>query len=302
MKFPSLPSLLSLPYLPSPFRLLILAAITTFAASSFATTAALAQTQPAQETREVYKTTPTRQLTLTINKPADWKPADRRPAIVFFFGGGWTSGSPVQFKPQAEYFAKKGIVCLRADYRLRGRDKILPDKCVEDAISAMRWVRAHAKELGIDPNRIVAAGGSAGGHLAACTATIDTINAPADDKTISPKPNALILYNPVVDLVACGATRDSHFFAGMSASVIERISPFQHLTKNLPPTLIIDGTADQFYTQIKAFEEKCKSLGILVEARYVKDQPHGFFNRPPFQEQTTAMAGAFLVRIGYLPK
>jgi len=253
-----------------------------------------------QETREIYKTVGERQLTLTINRPAGWKPADQRPAIVFFFGGGWTKGSPVQFQPQAEHFAQRGLVCLRADYRLISRDKILPDACVEDAISAMRWVRAHAKTLGIDPNRIVAAGGSAGGHLAACTAVVDDINASAEDKTISPKPNALILYNPVVDMVACAKESAKGTFEGLDVRTIARISPMQLLSKAQPPTLLIDGTADRFNAQIRAFEEKCKALGVQVEARYVKDQPHGFFNKQPWQEQTTAMADAFLVRIGYL--
>jgi len=263
----------------------------------------LAQPQPSlpPETRETYKTTPTRDLTLTLNKPADWKPTDRRPAIVFFFGGGWTKGAPDQFKPQAEHFAQRGLVCLRADYRLISRDKILPDACVEDAISAMRWVRAHAAALGIDPARIVAAGGSAGGHLAACTATVDTINAPTDDKTISPKPNALILYNPVVDLPAAAKASTKDTFAGMETLDLGRISPMQLLTKTQPPTLLLDGTADQFNAQIRAFESKCKTLGVQIEAQYYQDQRHGFFNKQPWQDKTTAAADAFLVRLGYLP-
>jgi acetyl esterase len=186
-----------------------------FLASTDRTFAAVDPTGPPQQ---IYKTVGERKLALTFDYPPDWKPSDKRPAIVFFFGGGWTSGSIVAFKPQAEYFAKRGLVCARADYRIRSKDKVTPDKCVEDAISAMRWTRSHAAEFGIDPNRIVAAGGSAGGHLAACAYFVDTINAPDDDKSISPKPNAMILYNPVLDLIAVRSERavqGGHYFAGV---------------------------------------------------------------------------------------
>src|SRR6478752_473806 len=119
--------------------------------------------EAAGKSRYVYKTIGDRKLTIDFDYPPGWKATDKRPAIVFFFGGGWTKGSPTQFKPQAEYFAKRGLVCGRADYRVRGKDGVTPDKCVEDALSAMRWVRGHAAQLGTDPDRIVAAGGSAGG-------------------------------------------------------------------------------------------------------------------------------------------
>jgi acetyl esterase/lipase len=235
--------------------------------------------------------------------PPDWKPSDKRPAIVFFFGGGWTHGTPAQFQPQAEYFAKRGLVCARPDYRLRAKDGITPDKCVEDAISAMRWVRSHAAQFGIDPNRIVAAGGSAGGHLAACTFFVDAINATNDDKFISPKPNAMILYNPVLDLVAVRAERsvqNGNFFAGVDDTTLKKISPALYIRKDMPPTLVLDGTKDTFNPQIRAFVAKAKSLEAPVEAWYAEGQPHGFFNKPPWLEKTTAEADAFLCRIGYL--
>jgi acetyl esterase/lipase len=252
---------------------------------------------------QVYKTVGKRKLTIEFDYPPDWKPSDKRPAIVFFFGGGWTHGSPVQFKPQAEYFAKRGVVCARADYRLRTKDNITPDKCVEDAISAMRWLRSHAAELGIDPKRIVAAGGSAGGHLAACTFFCDEGSAPDDDKTVSPKPNAMVLYNPVLDLVAVRAEREiknGNFFAGVDDKKLKQISPALYLRKDAPPTLVLDGTKDWLNPQTRAFVDKAKSMGAPVEAWYAEGQPHGFFNKSPWREKTTAQVDAFLCRIGYL--
>lgn len=255
----------------------------------------------AQETKEVYKSTKTRELEAFIDKPADWKATDKRPAIVFFFGGGWRTGAPRQFKRQADFLTAKGLVCVRVDYRLRGRDKVLPDDCVEDAISAMRWVRANAKSLGIDPDRIVAAGGSAGGHLAACAFLVDDINAPGEDKSISAKPNALLLYNPAVDLVELIGTQDQPLIQGLDESVLKRISPTHLLTKKLPPTFIVAGTADRFYPQIQIFEKKAKALGSLVDAQYVENQPHGFYGRAPWLDKTNEMVTSFLRDIGYLP-
>ena len=102
----------------------------------------------------------------------------RRPAIVFFFGGGWVGGNPSQFFPHCEHLAAKGMVAVSAEYRVKSRHQATPFDCVEDARSAVRYLRGHARELGIDPDRIAAGGGSAGGHLAAATGTL---NVPASE-------------------------------------------------------------------------------------------------------------------------
>lgn len=248
----------------------------------------------------VYKSVGGRKLTLDFDYPLDWKPSDNRPAIVFFFGGGWSETNLPQFKPQAEYFARRGLVCARADFRLLVRDRVWPDKCVEDAISAMRWVRAHAAQLGVDPSRIVAAGASSGGHLAACTFFAEGISAADDDKSVSPKPNAMILYNPALNLVALRSTGGAPFFAGLDDAMLKRISPSLHVRKETPPTLIIDGTADELCPQIREFVEKSKSVAAPVEAAYTEGQPHAFFDKSPWLEKTTREADDFLCHIGYL--
>jgi acetyl esterase/lipase len=144
-----------------------------------------------------YKKTKQADLEIHVHFPAGWKKEDKWPAVVFFFGGGWEQGTIKQFEPQAAYLTGRGMVAARADYRVKSRHKVSPDACVQDAKSAVRWLRQNAATLGIDPDRIVAAGGSAGGHIAACTAC-PGLDAEGEDLTISSRPNALLLFNPVL--------------------------------------------------------------------------------------------------------
>ena len=148
----------------------------------------------------VWKKVPGRELRLFIEKPAGWKATDRRTAVAFFFGGGWVGGTAEQFRFQSEALARHGAVGFRVEYRTVGKDGSAPPvECCADAKSAIRWIRSHAPEYGIDPARIVGAGGSAGGHLAAFTALVEGLDDPADDRSISCKPDALILFNPVLN-------------------------------------------------------------------------------------------------------
>ena len=149
---------------------------------------------------ETYKTVGDTVLKLWIFTPEGHSENDNRPAIVFFFGGGWYGGSPSHFEQHCEYLSTRGMIAIAAYYRVKSRHDVTVDTCVADAKSAMRWVRSHASRLGIDPDRIAAGGGSAGGHLAAASAILPGLDDPADDKSVSAKPNALIFFNPVVVL------------------------------------------------------------------------------------------------------
>ena len=112
---------------------------------------------------EVYKHASGDDLWIYRFEPEGHDPsADQRPAAVFFFGGGWNGGSVSQFEKHARYLAQRGIVAFLADYRVKSRQGITPDACVQDGKSAIRWVRANASRLGVDPKRIAAGGGSAG--------------------------------------------------------------------------------------------------------------------------------------------
>ena len=235
---------------------------------------------------------------MVVHYPPGWKETDKRPAIVFFFGGGWTGGKIEQFEPQANHLASRGMVAARADYRVKSRHGVTPKECVEDAKSAVRWMRANAAKLGVDPDRIVAAGGSAGGHIAACTAFTPGLDAEGEDAKISSKPNALVLFNPVLRFSGIPELMER---IGNDEALGKAISPTLHLTKDSPPTLIFFGTADRLAAMGDEFMKKSKELGHRAELFTAEGQPHGFFNRPPWQEKTTQRMDEFLVSIGYLP-
>src|ERR1700681_996477 len=150
------------------------------------------------KTVAVFKTTPQGDLKMNLYFPKDWKSTDHRPAIVFFFGGGFVAGSPVQFTTKAEYFASRGMVAASAEYRIGNTHHTGPEKCIEDAKSAVRWLRVNSRNLGVDPARVIAGGGSAGGTDAPFAAYNTTYEPEGEDMSVSSKPDALVLYNPAL--------------------------------------------------------------------------------------------------------
>lgn len=215
------------------------------------------------------------------------------PAIVFYFGGGWVSGNPGHFDLQAEYLASRGMVAVCPDYRTKSRHGTSPFESVKDAISAMRYLKIHGAEMGIDTSRIVAAGGSAGGHLAACTALIDNVEEETDNKNISPKPFALVLFNPVVDTGKKGYGQEK-----LQGREFE-VSPVHHITQNVPPTLIMHGKADEVvpYENVKRFQDVMKQEENECILKGYKKQGHGFFNynrKPRFFRKTLQRTEIFL--------
>jgi len=242
-----------------------------------------------------YKETPQGELRLHIFNPPDWKQENRRPAILFFFGGGWNGGSPSQFYPQSKHLAERGMVAIAVQYRTKKSHGTDPRACVMDAKSAMRWVRDHAGTLGIDPDRIAAGGSSAGGHLAAATATLTEFNEPDEDTSVSCRPQALVLFNPVFDNSEKGYGYDR------VKEYWQDFSPMHNLSKETPPTLVMLGTKDNLVpvATAKEYQQIMKNNGTRCELRLYEDQPHGFFNKAKYRE-TLADMDRFLVSIGWL--
>jgi len=245
------------------------------------------------------------ELKLYVFAPENHQPSDQRAAIVFFFGGGWQNGSPSQFHQQCRYLASRGMVAITADYRVASRQDVKAVDCVRDAKSAIRWVRAHASELGVHPDKIVASGGSAGGHIAACTGTVKEFDEAGENASISSRPNALVLFNPAAGLVE-GDSVNSRVGANSERFGVEpkRISPADHVDADTPPTLILIGTEDFLLPGNQRFAEAMKTAGRRCVLDLYDGASHGFFNygrngNEAFLKTLTS-ADKFLTSLGYL--
>lgn len=255
----------------------------------------------------VYKTVGDVDLKLWRFYPDEAKPENPLPAVIFFFGGGWTAGSPKQFVPQSQHLAEKNIVAFVADYRVASRHGTKAKDCVADARDAMRYLHEHAKELGIDPDRVAAGGGSAGGHIAACLGVIE------DDE--NSKPDAMILFNPA--LVIAPFEGKNYWDTDRSEEMQERmgvepeaLSPIHHVSKSAPPCIIFHGEADDTvpFSSAAIFAEKMVEAGVVCELKGYPGQEHGFFNRDRKPEeqheknfaQTMKEMDEFLVQLGWM--
>lgn len=250
--------------------------------------------------QEVYKKIGDVELKIDIFEPKAKEAGKKYPAIVFFFGGGWVSGAPSQFYPHCEYLASRGMIALSADYRVQSRQKTTPAECVKDGKSALRWVRANAARLGIDPTRIGAGGGSAGGHVAAAIATTQGFEEAGEESAVSCRPDALVLFNPVFDNGPEGYGHER------VKDVFPAISPLHNLKAGTPPTIVFFGTMDKLVpvATAKRYQETMRKNGDRCELRLYEGQPHGFFNykpeNPQFYSQTLMEADKFLASLGWL--
>jgi len=237
-------------------------------------------------------------LNLHIFNPAAHEPTDKRPGIVFFFGGGWNNGSPSQFYPHCQYLASRGLVAMSAEYRVKSRNGTTPRECVKDANSAIRWIRQHAQELGIDPHRVVAGGGSAGGHMAAATATTSGFNENSDNLRISSCPDALVLFNPVLDNGPGGAGHDR------VKEYWQAFSPMHNIDETTPPTIVFLGTQDKLIpvATVETYRRIMQEKGRRCDLHLYEGQPHGFFNftNGEYYTKTVIEMDRFLASLGYL--
>jgi acetyl esterase/lipase len=267
---------------------------------------------------EVYRGVNGVKLNAYVFTPPGHRATDRRPAVLFFFGGGWKGGSPGQFLPQSLYLAQRGMVAIPCDYRVLSRHGVIPQDCLRDAKAAIRWARANAARLGIDPDRIVAGGESAGGHLAAAVALVPGFE-DGDHTEVSSMPNALALFNPAVVLSPVeghpGLLSDEKI-ADIRARTDGRpqeISPYHFVRAGLPPSILFHGTKDEAvpFPTVELFAKAMTAAVNRCELKAYEGQPHGFFNPgrgkgEPREEATRCFhrtireLDAFFVSLGYL--
>ena len=249
----------------------------------------------------IYKSIGQTELRLHVFSPSGEGSA-QMPAIVFFFGGAWTNGTVGQFVPQSQYLAGRGMVAIVADYRVFGRHATSAFEAVADAKSAIRWVRSHANELHIDPRRIAAGGGSSGGHIALSTAVLEAFDQPGEDKKVSSKPNALVLFNPAVDTTHDTPSVLAERFGGRGAEG----SPLHHIHRGIPPTVIFHGKADTTvpYSDVERFCTESKKVGNQCQLFGYAEATHGFFNPSRdagrWYRETLLEMDRFLAKLGYL--
>ncbi len=241
----------------------------------------------------IYKQIDTTRLRMEIYQPSRQDRSEKRPAIIFFFGGGWISGKPDQFRYHASYYAEKGMVTILADYRIASRNKTSPLQSLKDAKSAIRYLRIHADSLGIDPGCIVGAGGSAGGHLAAACYTNESINEDTDSLAVSPRPDVMVLFNPVID-----NSRAGYGFSRISQAFPD-FSPIHAMGDRFPPTIFFLGTNDKLIpvSTGEAFKKKVEATGSTCELHLFDGQPHGFFNKEEFRAQIIPLIDRFFKHI-----
>jgi len=251
--------------------------------------------KPQPDQTVVYKTVGDTELALHVFKPPQASSDGKRAAIVLFFGGGWNGGSPRQFYGQSRTLADHGMVAFCAEYRVKSRNNTTPKECVSDGKSAIRWVRQHADRFDVDPNRIAAGGGSAGGHVAAATAVVDAFDDPTDDRSISCRPNALVLFNPVFDNGPKGYGYDR------VKAYWKDISPMHQLDAQTPPTIVFLGTRDKLIPVAtgEAYQSKMRALGVRCDLHLYQGQPHGFFNKGEPYRDTLEKSVAFLKSLGF---
>ncbi len=220
------------------------------------------------------------------------------PGIIMFHGGGWSGGNRSQFQDLCAYFASRGLVAATADYRLvkrakkkgRGPDDepgVSPKRvCITDAKSAIRWFKQHAGELGVDPSRIIAGGGSAGGHVCLLATTNPGLDDPADPNGFDTSVVAYLLFNP-----ALSADDASD----------RQVSFLKQVTKEFPPAIAFFGTEDGWLKGWKAAEKKFQEVGVdHVEFWAAEGQGHSFFNGGVWKPRTLIAADRFLNKLGLI--
>lgn len=248
----------------------------------------------------VYKTIGDVELVMDIYHPEGFSPADRRSAILFFHGGSWSGGWKTQFAPQCHYLASRGMVAITVEYRVSSRHESNPANSLMDAKTAMRYVRRHASAMGIDPDRILAGGGSAGGHLAAALAYVDAFNEPGEDLTVSCRPAALALFNPVIDNSPEGGYP---YGPQPMKENWEQWSPMHNIQPGAAvPTIFFLGDQDHLIPVAigEEYTRRTEEAGADSEFYPYPGAKHGFFNGGSAFNSTVYRMDRFFAKHGFL--
>lgn len=248
----------------------------------------------------IYKRVGHRRMRLDIYRPTSQAPAHGWPIIVAIHGGGWRGGSKTGYGREVARLAPRGYVVVAITYRLTKDGEPSWPANIEDVRSAVRWIRTHASDYHADPDRIVAMGASAGGHLAALLGTCPDdptrAQAPVDSgrteaATPAPEPSARVqavvdFYGPV-DLVAIArhSPRAAEPVVSLLGGPIEQMparyeaaSPAWHVSCDTPPMLLVHGQHDAQVplAQSEALDRALARAGVRHRLVVVPGAVHGF--------------------------
>ena len=267
-----------------------------------------AQETTIQQNKLAYKVIAGQKLSVDVFYPVNQN-SGILPVIAFFHGGGWAFGAPSEFHQVCQRYAKKGYITCSFEYRLsRNVDgsyphpDISPIESVKDARSAIRWLRSNADSLGIDPDKIVVGGQSAGGQLALSTALLDSINESTDDLAINPAPNALLLFSSNVNTLEPWIDN----LLGDRNQEIWSISPYHNLKKSMPPVIAFHGEEDDQVLPyiVRMFKQKMDELGNYYDLHWYPGRKHylGEGNEKYanyFDEEILKLTDDFLEKFGF---
>ncbi len=221
------------------------------------------------------------------------KAPGKYPGVLLIHGGGWRARQVESDKPLAERLALRGYVVAQVAYRL-STDAKYP-AALHDCKAALRFMRAHALEYKIDPERIGVVGGSAGGHLSglmAMTGGDKEFEGKGGEPEQATTVKACVVMAATMDLVASETMqkneRVAQFFGPYSENkpVYVQASPITHVKAGSPPTLFIEGEKDTVKIGRPEMQEKLRALGIPTEAITLKGAPHPFWMKQPWLDET----------------
>jgi len=231
-----------------------------------------------------------RKLKLDLYRPAKGKVL---PGLLFIHGGGWSGGNKKTNWRQSAMLAREGYAVGCIEYRLLPKAKIL--NCVEDAKAAVRWMRANAAEHLIDPDRIGAIGGSAGGHLTgmlAVSAGKDQVEGKGGHADTSSHIQAAVPMAMPSDLDNIFVRRTFK----LSSEEAKVVSPTRYAHKGQAPMLLLHCKEDRTvpYFSSTAFVLLCKGVEADIKLVEVKNGGHAFWHKPKGFEETLNAALPFL--------
>jgi acetyl esterase/lipase len=230
-------------------------------------------------------------LNIYYHLPAKRSKREKKPAIIFIHGGAWTGGAPSTFAAYTTYFASRGLAAFSISYTLMKPGSGSIDQCLRDCRDAIRAIVRQSDQLGVDTNRLVFCGESAGGHLAAMLA-VQAGEHTALQSGQAVRSAALILLNPVVNLntpiflkfvdakllgkgvsIADSVSRSDRY-----REKAIRLSPLYQVHTTLSPTFLLNGMDDTITPagEAIAFADRLKALGTTCYLELLPGKRHAF--------------------------